>query len=192
MAASSVERVERGRVRRGRGTLSQAERCEELALELQLADADPEHDADHADDDRQQRDAKRKLPIAGQHEEHRGDRERDLHRVDDRVVLVFEAEPVVVGDGSRAAIGQLYGRLRRRRLERADDHVDDERQQEGEPGMAGEQCGVTSGEWRMAVPLGWVVPSFAVSRACVGQIRRSLCWSVRIWQGTVAGRPTAE
>ena len=47
------------------------------------------------DDDRQRRDAKRKLPIAGQHEEHRRDRERDLDRVDDRVVAVLEPEPIL-------------------------------------------------------------------------------------------------
>ena len=52
----------------------EAERGEQLRFEVQFADPNPEHDADDADDDRQQRDAKRKLPIAGQHEEHRGDR----------------------------------------------------------------------------------------------------------------------
>ena len=78
MAASCFERVEGGAVAEAE-ELFEAERREELALRAASWQMpDPEHDADDADDDRQQRDAKRKLPVAGQHEDHRGDRERDL------------------------------------------------------------------------------------------------------------------
>ena len=49
----------------------QAEWGEEPAFQLQVAKPNPECDTDDADDDRQWRDSKRKLPIAGQDEEHR-------------------------------------------------------------------------------------------------------------------------
>ena len=86
-----VERVEGGAVAEPEKLIKPERLKESAARGADWQIHDPEHDADDADRDCQRRDAKRKLAIAGQHEHHRGDRERDLDRVDDRVLLDIRA-----------------------------------------------------------------------------------------------------
>lgn len=66
------------------------------------------------------------LAIAWEDVQHRGDRERDLYGVDDRVLVVLQAEPVLVDGGARGAVGQHGGGFGPGWLEGADDHVDGE------------------------------------------------------------------
>ena len=129
------------------GTLAEAEegveakRREQLRFEVQLADPDPEHDADHADDNRQRRDAKRELPIAGQHvtaSRRSLTRSSQCRRSGSAGSGGRSGWPCLrpsreLGEMFRCASWAAVERLGGSGFEAADEHVDDERQQEGEP-----------------------------------------------------------